>query len=189
MFPFRTNHPICNTADEIYREAIDEGTVSSLIIGQFKTNLSTLTLQLIQDVLHDQIPGWFMLLLRMIWKYGRITKFISSASAAPRIYWYSSISTASLDSHARTWKLRVQQRKSHQIWALFRVCTIFQILSFLTNSVIYICVRQLHGLSFTSVSHLAGQLLTAIRSRQPELEITKQDILCVMIAGLCHDLG
>ena len=39
------------------------------------------------------------------------------------------------------------------------------------------------------VSHLAGQLARALQSRQPELNITEEDILCVEIAGLCHDLG
>ncbi|KAM8753761.1 deoxynucleoside triphosphate triphosphohydrolase SAMHD1-like [Acanthopagrus schlegelii] len=39
------------------------------------------------------------------------------------------------------------------------------------------------------VAHLAGELARALRTRQPELEITVEDILCVQIAGLCHDLG
>ncbi|KAI5095516.1 deoxynucleoside triphosphate triphosphohydrolase SAMHD1 [Silurus meridionalis] len=39
------------------------------------------------------------------------------------------------------------------------------------------------------VGYLAGCLLQALNQRQPELLITKQDILCVQIAGLCHDLG
>ncbi|XP_053400919.1 deoxynucleoside triphosphate triphosphohydrolase SAMHD1-like [Mercenaria mercenaria] len=39
------------------------------------------------------------------------------------------------------------------------------------------------------VCHLAGKLLKTIRERQPDEDITDRDILCVEIAGLCHDLG
>nr|XP_045593492.1 deoxynucleoside triphosphate triphosphohydrolase SAMHD1-like isoform X3 [Procambarus clarkii] len=39
------------------------------------------------------------------------------------------------------------------------------------------------------VCHLAGQLVRAIQSRQPELKITNEDVLSVEVAGLCHDLG
>jgi hypothetical protein len=39
------------------------------------------------------------------------------------------------------------------------------------------------------VSHLAKKFVTALAKNQPELDITPQDILCVEIAGLIHDLG
>ncbi|XP_065808325.1 deoxynucleoside triphosphate triphosphohydrolase SAMHD1-like [Labrus bergylta] len=39
------------------------------------------------------------------------------------------------------------------------------------------------------VGYLAGKLAEALRSRQPDLSITDRDVLCVQIAGLCHDLG
>jgi hypothetical protein len=44
-------------------------------------------------------------------------------------------------------------------------------------------------ITFFSVCHLAGKLLRAIKERQPDVGITDKDILCVEIAGLCHDLG
>ncbi|KAJ8255897.1 hypothetical protein COCON_G00197610 [Conger conger] len=39
------------------------------------------------------------------------------------------------------------------------------------------------------VCYLAGELINALKQRQPELNITENDVLCVKIAGLCHDLG
>ncbi|XP_063858631.1 deoxynucleoside triphosphate triphosphohydrolase SAMHD1-like isoform X7 [Scylla paramamosain] len=39
------------------------------------------------------------------------------------------------------------------------------------------------------VCYLANQLVCALQSRQPELDISEADILCVQLAGLCHDLG
>jgi len=39
------------------------------------------------------------------------------------------------------------------------------------------------------VCHLAGELLETLRLKQPELVVTDKDVLCVKIAGLCHDLG
>lgn len=39
------------------------------------------------------------------------------------------------------------------------------------------------------VYYLAGQLLAHIQTHQPEINLTERDILCVKLAGLCHDLG
>ncbi|XP_056446307.1 deoxynucleoside triphosphate triphosphohydrolase SAMHD1-like [Gadus chalcogrammus] len=39
------------------------------------------------------------------------------------------------------------------------------------------------------VAYLAGELANSLQKKQPELNINERDILCVEIAGLCHDLG
>lgn len=39
------------------------------------------------------------------------------------------------------------------------------------------------------VAHLAGELVEHLRHRQPELDVTERDVLCVKLAGLVHDLG
>ncbi|CAO2578003.1 Deoxynucleoside triphosphate triphosphohydrolase SAMHD1 [Lemmus lemmus] len=39
------------------------------------------------------------------------------------------------------------------------------------------------------VGYLAGYVVRALAEKQPELQISERDILCVQIAGLCHDLG
>lgn len=39
------------------------------------------------------------------------------------------------------------------------------------------------------VAHLARHFVTQLSNSQKELNINEQDILCIEIAGLCHDLG
>lgn len=39
------------------------------------------------------------------------------------------------------------------------------------------------------VAHLAERMATRLAKTQPNLGITEKDILCVKLAGLCHDLG
>ena len=39
------------------------------------------------------------------------------------------------------------------------------------------------------VAFLAKKMLSTIQSKQPELNITSDHLMCVEIAGLCHDLG
>jgi len=48
-----------------------------------------------------------------------------------------------------------------------------------------------HDRFFHSIgtAHLAYEMIKGIRTRQPELCVTDEDVLCVVIAALCHDLG
>lgn len=39
------------------------------------------------------------------------------------------------------------------------------------------------------VAHMSARVVRTIKNNQPELGITEKDVLCVKIAGLCHDLG
>ncbi|CAI5747135.1 unnamed protein product [Peronospora destructor] len=39
------------------------------------------------------------------------------------------------------------------------------------------------------VAYFAEKMIESIRSHQPWLLITKEDVICIKIAGLCHDLG
>ena len=39
------------------------------------------------------------------------------------------------------------------------------------------------------MSYLAGKFVESLQRRQEKLKITDEDVLCIKIAGLCHDLG
>lgn len=39
------------------------------------------------------------------------------------------------------------------------------------------------------MAHLAQRFAESLRKSQPELGITKRDVMCLKIAGLLHDLG
>ena len=39
------------------------------------------------------------------------------------------------------------------------------------------------------VCYLAGELVETLKTKQPELAITNDDVLCVKMAGLCNNLG
>jgi HD superfamily phosphohydrolase len=39
------------------------------------------------------------------------------------------------------------------------------------------------------VAYLSGLVVEHLQKKQPELKITKEDVVCIQIAGLCHDLG
>ena len=41
----------------------------------------------------------------------------------------------------------------------------------------------------TGVAHLAERFAKTLATNQKYLNISEEDILCVKIAGLCHDLG
>ena len=73
---------------------------------------------------------------------------------------------------------------SQPVWAFHWVSS-----TFLATSCVFFCsVSWWTDLSY-SVSYLAGEFLRVLSSNQPDLDISPIDILCVQIAGLCHDLG
>ena len=49
--------------------------------------------------------------------------------------------------------------------------------------------RRHRSVRVCSVAYLAAELVSTLRRNQPELDITDTDLVCVSLAGLCHDLG
>lgn len=71
------------------------------------------------------------------------------------------------------WPAASHNRFEHGIGMLSYVCTG--------------CCCDTHPPS--GVAHLAQTLIKKLQEKQPELLITQEDIDCVTVAGLCHDLG
>ena len=57
----------------------------------------------------------------------------------------------------------------------------------------YWCIHGTHEIFwciiFTRVSHLAEELISHLKMTRNDLNLEPKDILCVKVAGLCHDLG
>mmetsp|Transcript_111093 Transcript_111093/g.313408 ORF Transcript_111093/g.313408 Transcript_111093/m.313408 type:complete len:624 (-) Transcript_111093:91-1962(-) len=55
----------------------------------------------------------------------------------------------------------------------------------------YVYPGATHNRFFHSIgtAYLAYEFVKGLRLRQPELNLSKRDVLCLMIAALCHDLG
>ncbi|EJK46223.1 hypothetical protein THAOC_35122 [Thalassiosira oceanica] len=58
-----------------------------------------------------------------------------------------------------------------------------------TTDQTYMCATHTRFEHSIGVAGLAEQLLEEIRERQPKLNVTDKDIVCVKLAGLLHDLG
>ncbi len=53
----------------------------------------------------------------------------------------------------------------------------------------YVCTTHTRFEHSLGVACLAEELLRGIQEKQPKLDITEKDIICVKIAGLLHDIG
>lgn len=56
-------------------------------------------------------------------------------------------------------------------------------------SKVFHCANHTRYQHSLGVAHLAEKLAKTIKNNQPTLGITDEDVLCVKIAGLCHDIG
>lgn len=55
-----------------------------------------------------------------------------------------------------------------------------------------LCIATSHTIYHViiySCCHLAGKLIQKLKEKQPYLEISNEEILCIQIAALCHNLG
>lgn len=52
-----------------------------------------------------------------------------------------------------------------------------------------LCIAIIDTPEFQRLRHIAGQFASMLGEKQPMLGIDDKDILCVQVAGLCHDLG
>mmetsp|Transcript_20516 Transcript_20516/g.44461 ORF Transcript_20516/g.44461 Transcript_20516/m.44461 type:complete len:386 (-) Transcript_20516:1486-2643(-) len=57
------------------------------------------------------------------------------------------------------------------------------------SDILYTCTTHNRFQHSLGVMTLAEQLLRGIRERQPKLEISEKDVVCVKVAGLLHDIG
>uniref|UniRef100_A0A7S3NIT9 HD domain-containing protein n=1 Tax=Aureoumbra lagunensis TaxID=44058 RepID=A0A7S3NIT9_9STRA len=57
------------------------------------------------------------------------------------------------------------------------------------SSYVYPTAKHTRKEHSIGVAHLAGKLIRKLRDAQPGLDIDADDISCIELAGLCHDLG
>lgn len=60
--------------------------------------------------------------------------------------------------------------------------------SSLSSYKVFVTYNSSHIIPFR-VCYIAGEFARCLQHKQPELKITDKDVLCVQVAGLCHDLG
>lgn len=106
--------------------------------------------------------------------------------------WHTSVSETM--KHQVTWRglfcfpWSISQSLWVFTWVFIRYSAVGYLLIHTSIELLKQCNSVVHTLCYR-VAYLAGQFAEALSAKQPELNITPEDILCVQIAGLCHDLG